>query len=102
MSTKHQINELKQRIDPAVLNAAADEYADMLITLCLCMKMAGPTRANIRGCAIKLKERLVTCHSRNSLDTILNSWDPVGAFLSMRREANEAALSHGDPIDVFV
>lgn len=49
-----------------------------------------------------LKQRLVTCHSRNALDTILNSWDPVGAFLSMRREANEAALSHGDPIDVFV
>ncbi|EPM9380759.1 hypothetical protein ACTT3K_003763 [Klebsiella aerogenes] len=102
MSTKNQINELKQRIDRAVLNAAADEYADMLITLCLCMKMAGPTRANIRGCAIKLKERLVTCHSRNALDAILNSWDPVGAFLSLRREANEAALSHGDPIDVFV
>ncbi|EPG9948196.1 hypothetical protein WJF66_002631 [Klebsiella aerogenes] len=55
MSTKHQINALKKRIDPAVLNAAADEYADMLITLCLCMKMAGPTRANIRGCAVKLK-----------------------------------------------
>ncbi|PQH12718.1 DUF7740 domain-containing protein [Raoultella ornithinolytica] len=102
MSTKHQIQELKQRIDPAVLEAAADEYADMLITLCLCMKMAGPTRANIGACVIALKKRLVTCHSQNAINEILTSWDPVGAFLSLRREANEAAASHGDQTDVFV
>ncbi|HHS9967658.1 TPA: hypothetical protein ACTW6G_002936 [Raoultella ornithinolytica] len=101
MSNKHQIQELKQHIDPALLNAAADEYADMLITLCLCMKMAGPTRANIRGCASQLKKRLVTCHSQHALNSILSSWDPVGAFLSLRREANEAAAAHGDPKDVF-
>ncbi|ELY4417442.1 hypothetical protein SM092_001485 [Cronobacter sakazakii] len=102
MSTKHQINELKKRIDPAVLNAAADEYADMLITLCLCMKMGGPTRANVTACARALKTRLTTWHSQKELDAIIKAWDPVGYFLGLRREANEAAASYGEPADTFI
>ncbi|EOI3450905.1 hypothetical protein ACMSWQ_000766 [Cronobacter sakazakii] len=102
MSTKHQINELKKRIDPAVLNAAADEYADMLITLCLCMKMDGPTRANVTACARALKTRLTTWHSQKELDAIIKAWDPVGYFLGLRREANEAAASYGEPADTFI
>lgn len=102
MSLKHQLPEMQQRIDPVMLAAAADEYADLLITMCLCMKLSGPTRANIRGCAALLKKRLVTRHSQSALDSILNSWDPVGQFLSLRREANEAAASHGEPADYFI
>ncbi|WP_413703188.1 MT-A70 family methyltransferase [Raoultella ornithinolytica] len=64
--------------------------------------MGHMTRANIGACAIALKKRIVTCHSQNAINEILTSWDPVGAFLSLRREANEAAASHGDPTDVFV
>lgn len=41
MSQKHPLHELQQQIDPAVLNAAADEYADLMLTMCLCMKLAG-------------------------------------------------------------
>lgn len=78
MSQKRPLHELQQQIDQAVLNAAADEYADLMLTMCLCMKLAGPTRANIRACALALKQRLVTCHSKQALDSILNSWDPVG------------------------
>ncbi|WP_440310801.1 DUF7740 domain-containing protein, partial [Klebsiella quasipneumoniae] len=51
MSLKHRLPELETSIDPAALRAAADEYSDLLLTLCLCMKMAGPTRANVRACA---------------------------------------------------
>ena len=102
MSLKHKLPEIQSRIDDAELAAAADEYADLLITLCLCMKMAGPTRSNIRACSIALKQRIVTCHSQNTLETILNSWDPVGQFLGLRREVNQAAAAHGDPADVFI
>ncbi len=56
MSLKHRLPELEASIDPAALRAAAaDEYSDLLLTLCLCMKMAGPTRANMRACASELK-----------------------------------------------
>ncbi len=48
MSLKHRLPELEACIDPAALRAAADEYSDLLLTLCLCMKIAGPTR---RTCA---------------------------------------------------
>lgn len=102
MSLKHKLPELQKRIGDAELAVSADEYADLLITLCLCMKMAGPTRSNIRACSLALKQRLVTCHSQNALDSILSSWDPVGQFLSLRREANQAASAHGDPADVFI
>ncbi len=54
MSLKHRLPELEASIDPAASRAAADEYSD-LPTLCLCMKMAGPTRANVRACASELK-----------------------------------------------
>ena len=40
MSLKHRLPELEASIDPAALRAAADEYSDLLLTLCLCMKMA--------------------------------------------------------------
>lgn len=102
MSQKCPLHELQQHIDPAVLNAAADEYADLMLTMCLCMKMAGTTRANIRACALALKQRLVTCHSKQALDSILNSWDPVGQFLSMRREVNTASARYGEPADTFM
>ena len=55
MSLKHRLPELEASIDPAALRAATDEYSDLLLTLCLCMKMAGPTRANVRACATELK-----------------------------------------------
>lgn len=55
MNQKRQLHDLQQQIDPSVLNAAADEYADLMLTMCLCMKLAGPTRANIRACALALK-----------------------------------------------
>mgnify|MGYP006905528608 CR=1 FL=1 len=42
MSLKHRLPELEASIDPAILRAAADEYSDLLLTLCLCMKMAAP------------------------------------------------------------
>lgn len=102
MTTRQRLDELKNRIDPAVLAASADEYADLLITMCLCMRLAGLTRANITACAKELRKRFVTCHSINTLDSIITSWDPVGAFLSIRREANEAAASYGEPADKFI
>lgn len=102
MSLKHRLPELEASIAPAALRAAADEYSDLLLTLCLCMKMAGPTRANVRACATALKGRLTTKHSQKELNAILSSWDPVGYALGLRREANRAAASNGDPIDVFV
>ena len=77
MSLKHRLPELEASIDPAALRAAADEYSDLLLTLCLCMKMAGPTRENLRACATELKKRLTTWHSQKELNAILSSWDPV-------------------------
>lgn len=41
-------------------------------------------------------------HRLQELSAILSSWDPVGYVLGLRREANRAAASNGDPIDVFV
>ena len=70
MSLKHRLPELEASIDPAALRAAADEYSDLLLTLCLCMKMAGPTRANVRACASELKKRLTTWHSHKELNAI--------------------------------
>lgn len=102
MSLKHRLPELEASIEPAALRAAADEYSDLLLTLCLCMKIAGPTRANVRACATALKARLTTWHSQKELNAILSSWDPVGYVLGLRREANRVAASNGDPIDVFV
>ena len=102
MSLKHRLQELEASIEPAALRAAADEYSDLLLTLCLCMKMAGPTRGTVRACATALKGRLTTWHSQKELSAILSSWDPVGYVLGLRREANRAAASNGDPIDVFV
>lgn len=102
MSLKHQLPELEASIDPAALRAAADEYSDLLLTLCLCMKMAGPTRANVRACATELKKRLTTWHSQKELNAILSCWDPVGYVLGLRREANDNARAVGDPVDVFV
>jgi hypothetical protein len=86
MSLKHRLPELEASIDPAALRAAADEYSDLLLTLCLCMKMAGPTRANVRACATELKKRLTTWHSQKELNAILSSWDPVGYVLGLRRK----------------
>ncbi|HCB0667884.1 TPA: hypothetical protein MYM15_000949 [Klebsiella variicola subsp. variicola] len=102
MSLKHQLPELEASIDPAALRAATDEYSDLLLTLCLCMKMAGPTRANVRACTTELKKRLTTWHSQKELNAILSSWDPVGYVLGLRREANDNARAAGDPVDVFV
>lgn len=102
MSLKHRLPELEASIDPEELKRAADEYSDLLLTMMLCMKMAGPTRANIRGCAKELSKRLTTWHSKKELTAILNSWDPVGYVLGLRREANASAASVGDPMDVFV
>ena len=102
MSLKHRLPEIESTIDPAALRAAADEYSDLLLTMCLCMKIAGPTRANVRACAAELKKRLMTWHSQKELTTILSSWDPVGYVLGLRREANDSALAAGDPVDVFV
>lgn len=101
MSIKHQLQKMEAAIDQETLRRASDEYADLLLTMCLCMKIAGPTRANVRACSVALKQRLVTCHSQNALNQILNSWDPVGCFLGMRREANEAAATFGEPADSF-
>ncbi|EIZ2209943.1 hypothetical protein MSU89_001923 [Cronobacter sakazakii] len=102
MSQKHHIQQMQQRIDPAVLKKASDEYSDLLITMCLCMKLAGPTRANVTACARALKTRLTTWHSQKELDAIIKAWDPVGYFLGLRREANEAAASYGEPADTFI
>ncbi|MGK3603624.1 DUF7740 domain-containing protein [Klebsiella variicola] len=102
MSLKHRLPELEASIDPAALRAAADEYSDLLLTLCLCMKMAGPTRANVRACASELKKRMTTWHSHKELNAILSSWDPVGYVLGLRREANDNARAAGYPVDVFV
>lgn len=102
MSLKHRLPEIEAGINPEALRAAADEYSDMLLTLCLCMKISGPNRANVRTCAAELKKRLTTWHSQKELQAILSSWDPVGYVLGLRREANEAAAAHGDPIDTFV
>ena len=102
MTTRRQIEELKRIADPAVLSAAADEYADLLITMCLCMKLAGPTRENITSCAGAIKERLITAHSQRVLREILRAPDPVGCFLGLRREANEAAANYGEPADHFI
>ncbi|HGY4335856.1 TPA: hypothetical protein ACNVZT_004159 [Klebsiella aerogenes] len=102
MSLKHRLPELEASIDPAALRAAADEYSDLLLTLCLCMKMAGPTRENLRACATELKKRLTTWHSQKELNAIQSSWDPVGYVLGLRREANDNARAAGDPVDVFV
>jgi hypothetical protein len=77
-SLKHRLPELEASIDPAALRAAADEYSDLLLTLCLCMKMAGPTRANVRACASELKKRLTTWHSQSSMQ-----FCPVGIPLAM-------------------
>ncbi len=74
----------------------------LLLTLCLCMKMAGPARANMRACASELKKRLTTWHSHKELNAILSSWDPVGYVLGLRREANDNARAAGNPVDVFV
>lgn len=102
MSLKHRLPELEASIDQAALRKAADEYSDLLLTLCLCMKVSGPTRSSIRACATALKMRLTTWHSQKELNAILSNWDPVGYVLGLRREANEAARSVGDPIDTFV
>lgn len=102
MSLKHRLPELEATIDPDELKRAAEEYSDLLITMMLCMKISGPTRKNIRACAMHLSKRLTTWHSKKELNAILNSWDPVGYVLGLRREANDAAASVGDPIDVFV
>lgn len=102
MSLKHRLPELEASIDPAALRVAADEYSDLLLTLCLCMNMAGPTRANVRACATALKKRMTTWHSQKELNAILSSWDPVGYVLGLRREANDNARAAGDPVDVFV
>lgn len=77
MSLKHRLPELEASIDPAALRAAADEYSDLLLTLCLCMKMAGPTRANVRACATELKKRLTTA-IKSSMQ-----FCPVGIPLAM-------------------
>ncbi|SXT80246.1 Uncharacterised protein [Klebsiella pneumoniae] len=53
MSLKHRLPELEASIDPAALRAAADEYSDLLLTLCLCMKMAGPPP----GERVRLRQR---------------------------------------------
>lgn len=79
MSLKHRLPELEASIDPAILRAAADEYSDLLLTLCLCMKMAGPTRANVRACATGLKKRLTTGTARKSS----MQFCPVGIPLAM-------------------
>lgn len=79
MSLKHRLPELEASIDPAALRAAADEYSDLLMTLCLCMKMAGPTRANVRACASELKKRLTTCTAIKSS----MQFCPVGIPLAM-------------------
>ncbi|EPJ9743132.1 hypothetical protein LQE22_004309 [Klebsiella oxytoca] len=102
MGLKHRLPELEASIKPEELRHAADEYSDLLLTLCLCMKISGPTRKNIRACATELSKRLTSWHSKKELAAILNSWDPVGYVLGLRREANEAAASVGDPIDTFV
>ncbi|WP_281083949.1 hypothetical protein [Klebsiella quasivariicola] len=102
MSLKHRLPELEASISPEALRLAADEYSDLLITLCLCMKLSGPTRKNIRACATQLKSRLTTWHSQKELKAILTSWDPVGYVLGLRREANEAAASVGEPKDIFI
>lgn len=100
MSLKHRLPELEASIDPAALRAAADEYSDLLLTLCLCMKMAGPTRANVCACASSKTPD--NWHSHKELNAILSSWDPVGYVLGLRREANDNARAAGDPVDVFV
>ena len=102
MSLKHKLPEIEATIDPAALRVAADEYSDLLLTMCLCMKIAGPTRANVRACAVELKKRLTTWHRQKELAAIMSSWDPVGYVLGLRREANDNARAAGDPIDVFV
>lgn len=102
MSFKHRLPELESSIDPVALRTATDEYSDLLLTLSLCMKMAGPIRANVRACATELKKCLTTWHSQKELNAILSSWDPVGYVLGLRREANDNARAAGDPADVFV
>lgn len=102
MSLKHRLSELEASIDPAALRTATDKYSDLLLTMCLCMKIAGPTRANVRACATELKRRLTIWHSQKELNAILSSWDPVGYVLGLRREANDNAHAAGDPVDVFV
>lgn len=97
-----RLPEIEASIDPADLRAAADEYSDLLLTLCLYMKISGPTHVNVRACATELKKRLTTWHSQRELNAILSSWDPVGYVLGLRREANDNARAAGDPVDVFV
>ncbi len=78
MSLKHQLPELEASIDPAALRAAADEYSDLLLTLCLCMKMAGPTRANVRACASEQKRLTTGTAIKSSMQ-----FCPVGIPLAM-------------------
>ena len=73
MGLKHRLPELEASIDPAALRTATDEHSDLLLTMCLCMKIAGPTRANVRACATELKRRLTTWHSQKELNAILSS-----------------------------
>lgn len=102
MSIKHRLPELEASIDPEALRVAANEYSDLLLTVSLCMKMAGPTRVNVRACATALQKRLTSWRSQKELNAILSSWDPVGYVLGLIREANDNARAAGDPIDVFV
>ncbi|WP_406549478.1 hypothetical protein ACETRY_04575 [Cronobacter malonaticus] len=102
MSLKHRIPEMIKRIDHDEFIRATDEYADLLITMCLCMRIVGPTRANVKACALALKQRLKTRHSQQKLGGILRSPDPVGQFLTLRREVNRENAKVGIPADQFL
>lgn len=88
--------------DTAAVARATLEYSDILITLCLCVKLAGPSKDNVRACAQALAVRVRENHSVYRLNQIIQANDPFTMFLSLRREVNAINARIGLPADTFL
>lgn len=88
--------------DCAAVGRATEEYADILITLTLCVKLNGPFKNAVRACALALMVRVRESHSLYRLNRIVNASDPFVEFSAMRAEVNRINARIGLPADTFL